>query len=99
MKRALIALLFAVSLTRAADLIVGAAADLAPLASNLQAGFSRVSDAPLKFTFASSGALAQQIQNGAPFDVFLSADENYVRDLVRSGDLQPEITIYALGRL
>ncbi len=83
----------------AADLLVAAAADLAPVTPALEQAFSRASNVHLTFTFAASGALVQQVQNGAPFDVFLSADEEYVRELVRSGDLDPEITMYALGRL
>ncbi|HLW76854.1 MAG TPA: molybdate ABC transporter substrate-binding protein [Bryobacteraceae bacterium] len=99
MRRLLLVLLMAAAQIRAAELIAAAASDLAPLAANLQSGFARVSDVSLKFTFASSGSLAQQIQNGAPFDVFLSADENYVRQLVSSGSLDPQITVYASGRL
>jgi len=98
-RRSFIALVLAASCASAADLVVAAAADFSPITPDLDKAFSRAANVPLTFTFASSGALVQQIQNGAPFDVFLSADENYVRDLIRSGDLYPEITVYALGRL
>ena len=53
------------------DLIVAAASDLAPLAPKLQQACKE----KIRFTFASSGSLQQQIENGAPFDVFLSASE------------------------
>ncbi len=44
--------------------------------------------------------LARQIQNGAPYDVYLSANEQYVNELLRSGDLLSEtVAAYATGRL
>jgi molybdate transport system substrate-binding protein len=42
--------------------------------------------------------LRQQIENGAPFDVFLSANETYVRDLLAAG-LVTDPTNYATGRI
>jgi molybdate transport system substrate-binding protein len=88
---------------RAADLIVAAASDLAPLSSALAQGFERApntaAQTKVRFTFAASGSLAQQIENGAPFDVFLSADERLVKELVASGHLEPDVVTYATGRL
>jgi len=44
--------------------------------------------------------LAQQIENGAPYDVFLSADERLVRELAAQGKLIPgSVAVYATGRL
>jgi molybdate transport system substrate-binding protein len=74
------------------DLIVAAASDLAPLAPKLQQACKE----NIRFTFASSGSLQQQIENGAPFDVFLSASEKYVDDL---GDLVSDKSVYAIGRI
>jgi molybdate transport system substrate-binding protein len=87
------------AVARAGDLIVAGASDLSPLTSNLEQGFEKVSHSKIKFTLASSGSLAQQIENGAPFDVFLSADERLVKGLVASGHLEPDILTYATGRL
>ena len=50
-------------------------------------------------SFGASGTLARQITHGAPFDVFLSADESYVRGLVDSGFGVDRGAVYALGRL
>jgi molybdate transport system substrate-binding protein len=91
--------LFAVASASAADLIVAAASDLAPLGTTLEQGFQKAAHAPVKFSFASSGSLAQQVQNGAPFDVFLSADEHYVKDLAAAGRLESDTVNYALGRV
>lgn len=54
----------------------------------------------IRFSPGSSGGLARQIANGAPFDVFLSANEQYVRELADSGYVQTEsVRTYATGRL
>jgi molybdate transport system substrate-binding protein len=51
-------------------------------------------------TFQSSGLLAQQIKQGAPYDVFLAANEAFVRDLAAGGSIQAEsVHAYASGSL
>jgi molybdate transport system substrate-binding protein len=87
------------AIARAGDLIVAGASDLSPLTSNLEQGFEKAAHQKIRFSLASSGSLAQQIENGAPFDVFLSADERLVKELVASGHLEPDILTYATGRL
>ena len=46
-----------------------------------------------------SGNFAQQLQHGAPFEVFRSADEGYVRRLVEAGHAEGEGVLYAVGRI
>jgi molybdate transport system substrate-binding protein len=87
----LTALLLCCSL-RAGDLLIAAASDLAPIVPKLEKAYKE----KIRFTLASSGSLKQQIENGAPFDVFLSASEKYVLDL---GDLVTDRTVYATGRI
>ena len=87
------------SVARAEDLIVAGASDLSPLTSALEQAFEKASHNKIRFTLASSGSLAHQIENGAPFDVFLSADERSVKELAAGGHLEPDVVIYATGRL
>jgi molybdate transport system substrate-binding protein len=56
-------------------------------------------DAQIVMTFGSSGALCQQILNGAPFDLFLSADRTYPDRLAKEKATVGEIRTYAIGRL
>ena len=82
---------------RAQPLSIAAAADLAPLEAPLRQAYPST---PLRFTFGSSGMLARQVENGAPFDIYLSANEAFVNDLARSGKLLPDsLRSYATGRL
>ena len=93
----LLAILLAIVPAQAADLIVAAASDLAPFTPALEKAFT---GAKIRFTIGSSGSLARQIENGAPFDVFLSASEQYVKDLAAKGYIDPAtVTVYATGRL
>lgn len=100
MKRLIWLLLLAVPGYAADDLLVAAAADLTPLQSALTDGFHRAAGANVRFTFASSGQLSQQIDNGAPYDVFLSANEKFATDGARAGYLDAaSVRTYALGRI
>lgn len=81
-------------------LLIAAAADLAPLETQLTQGFTAAGGGSLRFTFGSSGMLARQIENGAPYDVYLSADEKLVQSLAAQGRLiQGSAATYATGRL
>lgn len=50
-------------------------------------------------TYGSSGRFHTQIQQGAPFDLFFSADISLPRELVKSGLAASEVRAYALGRI
>jgi molybdate transport system substrate-binding protein len=85
--------------TAAASTIVAAAASVQFPLQDIAAAFTRKTGEKLKLTFGSSGNLQRQILQGAPFELFLSADERYVRDLYRAGLTVDAGTLYALGRI
>ncbi len=79
---------------------VAAASDFLPVEQELSTRFGKVCECKLIFVNGSSGMLAQQIRNGAPFDVYLSANEQYVKDMEASGHLlKASGRVYAIGRL
>jgi molybdate transport system substrate-binding protein len=64
---------------------VAAAADLEPVLPLICAGFEKTSGIRVETTYQASAALTAQIQNGAPFDLFLSADMGYPKRLIGEG--------------
>jgi molybdate transport system substrate-binding protein len=87
---------------RAADreVNVAAAADLSVVLQEVAANYEKQSGVKIKLSFGASGALTQQIQNGAPFDLFFSADMGYPRQLIAAGLAERDsLYRYAVGRL
>ncbi len=79
------------------SLTIAAASDLSPLESLFKKYFT---GADLTFSFASSGTLARQIEGGAPFDVFLSANETFMNQIVKKGKVDRDaVQVYAVGRI
>lgn len=66
----------------APELAVAAAADLSTVLKEIGNGYRKKTGVTVKLSFGASGALTQQIQNGAPFDLFFSADMDYPRQLI-----------------
>ena len=100
MWRRLIIWCLATGLAGAAELLVAAAADLAQVQAPLSLAFANKSGVTVRWITGSSGVLAKQAENGAPFDVYLSASESYVRDLVSHGvAIRESMVVYATGRL
>ncbi len=81
-------------------LTVAAASDLQSALPAIASQFEKETGERLRLTFGSSGNFFTQIQNGAPFDVFLSADIDYPRRLEASGHAERgSLYEYATGRL
>jgi len=91
MKLPRLALLFSICLAglslRAADLQIYAAASLSDALKEIAQAYEPASGDKLVFNLAASSALALQIKNGAPADVFFSADEAKMNDLAKAGVL------------
>ena len=102
----IIAMMLALSLrlpapARAADeLTVAAAADLTFAFKDIAAKFQTQTGDSVKLSFGSSGNFFSQIQNGAPFDLFFSADISYAKKLEDSGLAEPgTLYEYAVGKI
>jgi molybdate transport system substrate-binding protein len=67
------------------SLRVAEAADLQPVLPQILAQFQRATGIHTEATYQASAALTTQIQNGAPFDLFLSADMSYPKRLIDAG--------------
>jgi len=79
---------------------VAAAADLKFALGELGMRYEKQSGSKIAVSYGSSGNFLAQIQNGAPFDVFLSADIEYPRKLEAAGLAEPgTLYAYALGRI
>jgi molybdate transport system substrate-binding protein len=79
---------------------VAAAADLTRAFTEVAAAYRKRTGQEVKLVFGSSGQLTQQIENGAPYDLFAAANEDYVAQLDRGGLLLPGTRqIYAIGHL
>ncbi len=72
------------------QLLVFAAASLQDVLTELEEPFEAVSGADLRFNFAGSNTLALQLEASGRGDVFLSADEEWMDFVERSGRLEPQ---------
>ncbi|MCO7245457.1 molybdate ABC transporter substrate-binding protein [Halomonas sp. Mc5H-6] len=78
---------------------VAAASDLQFALTEAAERFEHETGHTLRLNFGSSGNFRRQIAQGAPFELFLSADERYVEALHDEGYTRDEGVIYAVGRL
>ncbi len=82
------------------EITVAAAADLSSALQEVANNYEKRSGISVKLSFGASGALTQQIQNGAPFDLFFSADMDYPRQLISTGHADgATLYRYAVGQL
>lgn len=79
---------------------VAAAADLSDAFAEVGLAFEKATGQKVLFTFGSSGLLATQISQGAPFDVFAAASRHYAEQTVRADSCdRRSLAGYARGRL
>ena len=82
------------------ELRIAAAADLQAAFEAVSAKFQKETGHTVELTFGSSGNFFSQIQNGAPFDMFFSADVDYPAKLEAAGLVEPgTLSHYATGRI
>lgn len=93
-------LLFSASQLRSEEITVAAAADLNYALQDLAKRFTTKTGTQLKISSGSSGNLYSQIQNGAPFDLYFSADADYPNKLADAGLVERQsLRVYAVGHL
>lgn len=84
----------------AQELTIAAASDLQSALPEVVAAYEKQTGKKVRVVFGSSGNFFAQIQNGAPFDLFFSADVDYAKRLETAGLTQPgSLYIYALGSI
>ena len=101
MKRIFILIIFVSALSAQAQTVkVAAAANLRFVFDEIKASYAVANPkATITANFGSSGALLQQILNGAEFDLFMAADNSFPVKLKDQGAASGEIKTYALGKL
>ncbi len=78
---------------------VAAAADLQYAFEDLLADYARQHDERPRVTYGSSGNFFMQLSQGAPFDIFMSADEALIGKLEAAGKTRDAGDLYAIGRV
>lgn len=87
-------------LAMADELQVAAAANFTSALKRISTSFSQESGHKLMISYGSTGKLYAQIINGAPFEVFLSADQEYPKKIVnKKMGFNESIYTYAIGKL
>ena len=81
-------------------LTVAAASDLSTAMEEIARNFEKATGCAVRVSAGSSGNFLTQIENGAPFDVFFSADLDYPKKLESEGLAEPGSTVqYAAGKI
>lgn len=89
-----------VALAQARDIpAIAAAADLKFALAEIARTFEKDTGRKLRLSFGSSGNFTHQLEQGAPFELFLSADENYIFRLAEKGIAVDRGALYAIGRV
>ncbi|MES2268059.1 MAG: molybdate ABC transporter substrate-binding protein [Bacteroidota bacterium] len=90
---------FAITNIHAQKITVAIAANLQPVMNDLQRDFKTRTKIDVAVISGSSGNLATQIRNGAPYDIFMSADKQFAEALQKDGFTFNNAVVYAQGVL
>lgn len=91
-------LLFA-NLTFAQGTTVAVAANMKDAFGEIASAFKASGKAEMRVVYGSSGNFTAQIMNGAPFNLFIAADEHFPLELYKNGKTVNEGVVYAIGKL
>ena len=79
--------------------VIAAAADLKFAVTEVAAAFKLQTGNEVKLSFGSTGNFATQIRQGAPFQLFMAADQKFIADLHEEGFTKDAGDLYAEGRI
>ena len=79
--------------------VVAAASDLQFAIEEIAAAFAAETGQQVRLSLGSTGNFARQIREGAPFEIFMAADEAFIADLHAEGFTRDAGDLYAIGRL
>ena len=99
-KKALLLLLFLSSAAFGEKITIFAASDLQFALNTIKSDFLKTHpNAVMQMIYGSSGKGRVQIERGAPYDLYFSANMDYVEDLYKKGKISTKPKLYAIGRL
>ena len=78
---------------------VAVAANMKDAFTEIQAAFKATGKSEMRVVYGSSGNFTTQIMNGAPFNLFISADEKFPLELYKNGKTVDAGKVYAIGRI
>ncbi len=79
--------------------VVAAASDLQFAVTEIAEAFTAETGMEVRLSFGSTGNFARQIREGAPFEIFMAADEIFITDLHAQGLAPDEGDLYGVGRI
>lgn len=79
--------------------VVAAASDLQFAVEEIAAAFNAETGMEVRLSMGSTGNFARQIREGAPFQIFMAADEKFIEELHRDGFTRDAGDLYAVGRI
>lgn len=94
-----LSLLIGTAATNAQTISVAVAANMKEAFAEINSAFMASGKSAPKVVYGSSGNFTTQIINGAPFNLFISADESFPLELFKQGKTEDEGKVYAIGKL
>jgi len=92
-------LLLCANLAFAQGVTIAVAANMKDAFAEIATVFKATGKPEMRVVYGSSGNFTAQIMNGAPFNVFIAADEHFPLELFKNGKTVNEGVVYAIGKL
>jgi molybdate transport system substrate-binding protein len=92
-------LLLGASIAFAQSTTVAVAANMKDAFAEIVSAYKTTGKSDIRVVYGSSGNFTAQMMNGAPFNLFISADEHFPIELYKNGKTVDEGVVYAIGKL